>query len=94
MLSSEPSDPRFSPLFSALSAFCSLVLDGLVPEVVQPFFFGARLIALSKDNGGVCPMRWVVVSSDWLQKLLCNVCHVNCLPFSLLVNWVLELGVG
>ena len=76
MLSSEPSDPRFAPLLSALSAFCTLVLDGQVPEAVLPFFFGARLIVLSKDNGGVRP----IAVGGSLQRLVAKVAvqQVSC----------------
>ena len=40
-------------LLDALMDFCSnIVLRGKVPRVVCPLFFGATLIALSKDDGG------------------------------------------
>ena len=45
-----------SSFLSALTSFVSLVVNGGVPEVVRPLFFGARLTALSKKSGGVRPI--------------------------------------
>ncbi len=33
-----------------------MVLRGDVPQMVQPFFFGASLVALKKKSGGVRPI--------------------------------------
>ena len=44
-----------SPFMSSLAAFCSLVLEGHVPEEVCRLF-GASLTALDKKSGGVRPI--------------------------------------
>ena len=45
-----------SPFLQTLASFCALVLEGRVPDVVRPFFFGATLVALEKQSGGVRPI--------------------------------------
>ena len=45
-----------SPFLCALTEFCNLVLRGNVPDEVRPFFFGATLVALRKQSGGVRPI--------------------------------------
>ena len=55
-MTSNIADPDESPLLSALSDFCSLVLQGNTPERIRPFFFGANLVALRKSQGGVRPI--------------------------------------
>jgi hypothetical protein len=42
--------------FSALTAFVKVVLDGRCPPAVAPFFFGGRLLALNKKDGGIRPL--------------------------------------
>ena len=43
-------------LLAALSRFVSLVIHGRVPDFARHLFFGARLTALSKEDGGVRPI--------------------------------------
>ena len=45
-----------SVFLSTLASFCSLVLEGRVPETVRPILFGASLVALEKKSGGVRPI--------------------------------------
>ena len=45
-----------STLLAALTNFCTLVLKGDIPLEVRPFFFGASLVALQKESGGVRPI--------------------------------------
>ena len=45
-----------SAFLQVLASFCVLVLEGRVPEAVRPFFFGATLVALEKQSGGVRPI--------------------------------------
>ena len=56
MLAEGPSDASHSPLLTALTSFCDLVLEGKTPVSVRPNFFGARLTALRKSDGGVRPI--------------------------------------
>ena len=49
-------DQDESLLLSALTEFCILVLQGDIPLEVRPVFFGASLVALQKESGGVRPI--------------------------------------
>ena len=49
-------DPDDSPLLSSLRDFCSVVLQGITPVCVRPFFFGANLVVIRKSQGGVRPI--------------------------------------
>lgn len=52
-------------LIHSLTNFVNLVIRGDVPVPARPFFFGASLVALNKDDGGVrpiavgCTLRWL-----------------------------------
>ena len=43
-------------LLPALASFITLVLQGMTPPSIRPFFFGARLTALNKKRGGIRPI--------------------------------------
>ena len=43
-------------LLTALSSFILHILEGNTLSSIQPFFFGANLIALNKKEGGICPI--------------------------------------
>ena len=45
-----------SQFLQSLASFCALVMEGRVPAIVRPFFFGAALVALEKKSGGVRPI--------------------------------------
>ena len=51
-----PPSGVISPFLTALSSFISHVLNGNIPVSIRPVFFGARLVALTKRNGGVRPI--------------------------------------
>ena len=53
MLQVAGEDSRF---LQSLASFCTLVMEGGVPDEVRPFFFGASLVALEKTSGGVRPI--------------------------------------
>ena len=44
-----------SRFLQSLASFCALVIEGIVPAIVCPFFFGAGLVAMEK-SGGVRPI--------------------------------------
>ena len=60
--------------------FCTLLLQGKVPDEVRPFFFGASLVALRKKAGGVrpiavgCTLRRLVakVASGMVRDLMAH----------------------
>ena len=41
---------------SVSTAFLNIVLAGLCPAVIAPFFFGCRQLAFNKKDGGVRPI--------------------------------------
>jgi hypothetical protein len=49
-------DDLESDFLSSLSNFIGLVVGGEVPQAVRAFFFGASLIGLPKEDGGVRPI--------------------------------------
>ena len=51
-----PADDGRQVLLSALASFTQLVLEGKTPPSIRPFFFGANLTALQKNDGGVRPI--------------------------------------
>ena len=56
-------------LLLALTSFVQLVLEGRIPATVRPFFFGANLTALSKEQGGIRP----IAVSCTLHRLVARV---------------------
>ena len=58
-----------TPFLSSLFAFISHVLNDSTPIPLWPLFFGARLVALTKKDGGVRP---IAVGST-LRRLVANV---------------------
>ena len=55
-LTSESAERGSRELIRALSSFIFHILEGNIPVSVQPFFFGATLIALRKKGGGIRPI--------------------------------------
>ena len=45
--------PKF---LKSLTKLINLIVDGKIPETLRPFFFGAKLIALIKIDGGLRPI--------------------------------------
>lgn len=45
-----------SHLLTAITTIINLIVAGNVPDTIKPFFFGGRLIALSKKDGGIRPI--------------------------------------
>jgi hypothetical protein len=43
-------------LLTALTAFVNMLLAGQCPRQIAPIFFGGRLIALDKKDGGIRPI--------------------------------------
>ena len=61
-----------SPLLSALTDFCNLMLRGDTPEEKRPSFFGASLVALRKKSGGVRPIAVGCTLRRLVTKAACK----------------------
>ena len=59
-------------LLSALIDFVNLVVNGRTPPEVRPTFFGASLIALEKEGGGVRPIAVGHTLRHLAAKCLCS----------------------
>jgi hypothetical protein len=79
-----------SPLLSAITSWCNLIASGSCPPEVKPFFFGGKLLALAKKDGGVRP---IAVGGTWrrLTSKLVNTSVVQKLSGYLQPH---QLGVG
>lgn len=60
-----------SILLSSLTKFCNFVFSGKVTESILPIFFGASLIALDKNDGGVRPIAVGCTLRRLVSKLAC-----------------------
>jgi len=52
---------------AALTGFTNVVLAGLCPKEVSPFFFGGRLLAMNKKSGGIRPIAVGVTATLGFQ---------------------------
>jgi len=79
-----------SPLLGAITSLTNMIVAGEVPELVRPYFFGGRLIALSKKDGGVRP----IVVGQSLRRLASKL--VNSYATEILSSTFspIQLGVG
>ena len=78
-------------LIYALSSFIFHILEGNTPVVVQPFLFGAALIALIKKGGDVCP----IAVGQTLRRLAakCTCFRIVESMGATLALWQLEYGI-
>ena len=83
-------DPLESPILSALTEFCSLVLQGNTPAESRPFFIGASLVAFRKKQWGGGGVRPIAVGCT-LRRLVAKVASrkVACEMADLLSPWQL-----
>ena len=60
-------------LLDVLKKFVNMILSGCWPDQVRPVFFGGRLLALAKRDGGIRP---IAVGMVWrrLVAVRCSVC--------------------
>ena len=62
-------DQNVTPLLN----FCNLVFCGKVPDFIRPYFFGARLLALCKKDGGIRP----IAVGNTIRRLVAKAaCHL------------------
>jgi len=50
------SEGASSGLLSGITSLVNVLMEGVVPEVIRPYLFGGRLVALLKKGGGVRPI--------------------------------------
>jgi len=58
-----------SGLLVAVSAFVNMLMEGIIPDAIRPYFFGGRLVALDKKGGGVRPIAVGLVVRRLSSKL-------------------------
>jgi hypothetical protein len=56
-----------------LVSFCNLIFNGKLPDLIRPLFFGARLIALNKKDGGIRPIAVGNTIRRILSKFACHI---------------------
>ena len=83
-------DGDSGPLAQSLAAFINVVIKGSIPDMIQPLFFGARLIAFNKKDGGLRPIAVGLTLRRVAAKVLASIAtpllQSTFLPF--------QLGVG
>ena len=57
---------------TALLSFCNLVLAGRVPSTIRLHFFGARLLAFRKKDGGLRPISVGLVIKRLISRAACQ----------------------
>lgn len=67
-----------------------MVLSGSVPEEVRPVFFGARLIALSKKDGGIRPIAVGLT----IRRLIAKLCNTQVMRDAVDMFKPRQLGFG
>src|SRR5271155_4887165 len=83
-------DCNNSTLLTSLTDFTNGLFQGIVPTNVLPIFFGARLIALSKKDGGIRP----IAIGYTLRRLAAKVANGYATEKLVHVLAPLQLGVG
>jgi hypothetical protein len=59
-----------SPLLTTLTAWCNVIVTGTCPVEVRSFFFGGKLLALSKKDGGLRPIAIGLTWRRLVSKLV------------------------
>ena len=66
---SAPNEANVKQYVAAYTNFCNLALEGRIPKGVQPFFSGAKLIAIQKADNGIRPIAVGTTDSRMVSKL-------------------------
>ena len=84
------SEGTSATLLTAITSLVNLLVDGKMPLEIRPYFFGGRLVALRKKDGGVRPI--VVGMSFWrlTSKLVSFIATSKLAP----ILSPLQVGVG
>jgi hypothetical protein len=71
-------DPSTHTLnISPLGNFCNMALNGKLPDHIRCYFFGARLIALKKKDGGIRPIAVGSTIRRIVSKVACHMVRNN-----------------
>ena len=79
-----------SPLLAAITALINVILRGQVPPAARASFFGGRLIALSKKDGGIRPIS----VGNVLRRLTAKVASLAVAPLAADIFKHVQVGVG
>jgi hypothetical protein len=77
-------------LLAATTSFIHLIVAGGIPEAVKPLFFGGRLIALSKKDGGVRP----IVVGLTFRRLAAKIVNNHAVEKFIPLFSPIQMGVG
>jgi hypothetical protein len=77
-------------LAEAMTDFVNLLLKGKCPEEVRPYFFGGRLLALAKKDGGVRP---IAVGLVW-RRLAAKCANFHAVEATKDILYPQQLGVS
>ena len=86
------SDDNDSQLLVAVTDLTNLLLEGKIPSSVRVSLFGANLLAISKNNGGIRPIAVGYVWRRLAAKVACN--HARELSTTLLAPHQLGFGIS
>ncbi|XP_055351591.1 uncharacterized protein LOC129597910 [Paramacrobiotus metropolitanus] len=65
-------DAHSAPLCDALATVMSIAVDGNIPAEIRPAFFGGKLIALRKKEGGLRPIAIGMILRRLTAKIICT----------------------
>ena len=77
-------------LLSAISVFLGIVVGGSVPAGIRPLFFGGRLLALLKKDGGLRPIAVGLTLRRLAAKIVNKTATESLIP----ILAPIQLGVG
>ena len=89
MLSEEVGEEA-SRLSQTLDLFASVITSGRVPDSIRPYFFGARLVALSKQKGSIRP----IAIGQCLRRAICRAVCIQMREVSTKLLEPYQLGDG
>jgi hypothetical protein len=61
--------------------FCNMIFSGNLPQPIRPLFFGARLLALKKKDGGIRPIAVGNSTRRLVSKIACHLIKQKITPY-------------
>ena len=75
-------------VLNALAVLNNLILESRTPAAVCSFLFGAKLIAFTKENGGICPITVKSTIRRLASKCACHTKYYSTLlPVGIWNSW-------